>query len=135
MKTPKVIVVVLNYQRPQETIECITSLKESHYSNFELLIVDNASSDNSVQKILTAFPEIHIHISDSNLGYAGGMNNGIRQAILDNPEYVMVINSDTLVARDCIRLLVEELETNPSVAATSGTIYFQSDPKKVWYAG
>ncbi len=132
---PKIIVVVLNYSRPQETIECIASLKKSNYSNFEILIVDNASPDDSVKRICSEYPDIYVLTSQNNLGYAGGMNNGIRHALQYCPTYIMVINSDTLVDQDCLGLLVRELEADPLVAASSGVIYYQSDQKKIWYAG
>ena len=135
VNSPKVVVVVLNYRRPQDTIECIASLIKSNYLNIEIVIVDNASGDDSVQQIQLAYKNIHILVSEANLGYAGGMNIGIKYAMQKSPVYILVMNSDTIVDKSYLGILVNALELDTQAAAASGTIYYHSKQDKVWYAG
>ncbi len=135
MDAPKVIAVVLNYRRPQETLECINSLKKLDYTNIEIVIVDNASADDSVVKIRTAHPDVSVIVTEHNQGYAGGMNNGFRFALQKNPAYILAINSDTLIERQALQTLVEVLTAESSAAAATGTIYYQGEQEQVWYRG
>jgi GT2 family glycosyltransferase len=75
---PKVKIIVLNWNGADHTINCLRSLEKIIYSNYEVLIVDNGSTDNSEEKIKEAYPHSNILRCPENLGYAGGCNAGIR---------------------------------------------------------
>jgi hypothetical protein len=136
MKTlPIVVAVVLNYRRSQETIQCVNLLSRSTYENMHIVIVDNASHDDSVAAIRAAFPEAEIIESPNNTGYAGGMNRGIEIGLKKGAKYLLLINSDTLVDPRSVEHLVNALEINANAAAASGIIYSSPNPRQVWYAG
>lgn len=135
MNLPQVTVVVLNYARPKDTIECLHSLKLSKYSGFKLLVIDNASPDNSVDQIQMAHPDVEVIETPHNIGYSGGMNFGIRYAMQFSPDYLLLINSDTVVDEGFISTLIEVVEIYPRAAAASGTIYYSPEREKMWYAG
>ncbi len=113
MPPPKVFVVILNFNRPQDTLECVHSVLESDYLFFEILIVDNASRDNSPAIFLEHLPDVALLKNSKNLGYAGGNNAGIRQALKQGADYVFVLNNDAIVNVDTIRVLVEIGEERP----------------------
>lgn len=132
---PRVIVTVLNYNRADDTIECVNSLFKTNYPSMEILLVDNCSTDGSYEKIREAFPEIKVIRNEKNLGYTGGVNVSIMQAQLRAPDYIMVLNNDTLVDPQFIDYLVDAMEKHKTAAAACGTIYYHPDVKKIWYAG
>ena len=132
---PIVVAVVLNYLRPLDTLACLSSIRDSSYSSLRILVVDNASPDDSVNRIRNSHPDIEVIESKINGGYAGGMNIGIRYAMKFSPEYLLLVNSDTIVAEDFIEKLVEVMNVHQRAAAVSGTIYYFPEKEKIWYAG
>ncbi len=107
---PKVFVVILNFNRPQDTLECVHSVLESDYPVFEILIVDNASQDNSAGIFREQLSDVALLENLENLGYAGGNNAGIRRALAQGADYVFVLNNDAIVAPETLRVLVENAE-------------------------
>src|SRR4030095_4126113 len=67
-----------------------------------------------------------------NLGYAGGNNFGIRHALETGTDYILILNNDTIVARDIVRAFVQTAETTPSGAAFGAKIYFYAEPYRIW---
>ncbi|SHG20413.1 Glycosyl transferase family 2 [Desulfacinum infernum DSM 9756] len=99
MKQPEIAVIVLNWNGKEDTLECLDSLSRVNYPRCRLIVVDNASSDGSVEAIRQAFPEVVILRNSRNLGYAGGNNVGIRYALKIGCEYLCILNNDTIVTR------------------------------------
>lgn len=96
MSKPAVSLVVLNFNNAQETIRCLGSLVILDQSkvNLDVIVVDNASVDDSLSDIKKHFPEFTYLISKSNLGYAGGNNLGIKYALKNKSDYIFVVNND-----------------------------------------
>ncbi len=135
MPHPRVCIILLNYNRCQDTIACIESLRRCHDAPFQILIVDNASADQSEEILRNRFPDIVVAQTGKNLGYTGGINFGIRRARHMQPEYLLLLNNDTLVEPDFLHHLVEALQQNRGAAAAGGTIYCEHDRQQIWYAG
>lgn len=135
MRKPFVSIVVLNYNRPQDTIECVRSLRAVSYPSFNILVVDNGSTDGSVHKLKEVLKAAEIARSEKNLGYTGGINFGFLEARRKNPNYVLVMNNDTIAEPEFLDHLVEAMESNQKAAAACGTIYCFHEKRKVWYAG
>ena len=93
---PKIFVVVLNFNGYKDTRNCIDSLKKVSYPNFEIVVVDNASEDNSVERLKDEFSDIEFIISNENLGYAGGMNMGAKFGLKNNADLVLLTNNDVV---------------------------------------
>ena len=102
-ESPLVSIIVLNYNAGELLLNCIDSLKKSKYTNLEILVVDNISSDNSQKKCKERFPEIKLIQNNENLGYCGGNNVGIKDA---KGEFIVILNPDTIVQTNCIDELV-----------------------------
>ena len=135
MEKPSVTVIVLNWNGKDLTIECLESLKQVNYSNFNILVVDNDSTDGSVELLKEKFPEVSILVLEKNLGYAGGNNRGFASLKLDPPEFVIFLNNDTIVDKNFIGPLVKQLLTHKKASQTVPKIYYENDPKLIWYAG
>jgi len=129
-----VFVVILNYKGLDDTVECIESLKmvKSVY-NVTLVVVDNASGDGSADGISDKFDDIIMIKSETNLGYAGGNNLGIRYAIKNGADYVIVINNDTVVEEDFIESLVNNYDEDTGICAP--VIYYYNNRQGIWSSG
>lgn len=132
---PKIFVVVVNWNRADETIECVRSLQGLAYSNYEVLVVDNASVDGSATTLAAAFPDLPIVRNATNLGYAEGNNVGIRYALSREADYVLLLNNDTVVDKDLLHELVRAATRCPGAGLVGPKIYDYQDPTKVWFAG
>ena len=107
-----VYVVILNWNNAGDTLECLQSLQATDYSPCVPVVVDNGSTDGSVDQIHAAFPSVHQIELGSNLGYAAGNNHGIEYALKEGADYVLVLNNDTLVDEQMLRNLVDFAEGN-----------------------
>jgi len=118
---PKVSVIILNWNQPEFTVNCIKSVLDQDYQDFEILLLDNGSRDDSVKIFRKEFGDnerIQIVASPDNLGYAGGNNEGVKKA---DGEYAVILNNDTTVERDWLGELVRALEGDEKIAAVSAT--------------
>lgn len=106
MSDPLVWTIVLNWQRPAETLRCLDSLDRLAYPNHRVLVVDNGSADGSEQAIREARPDVELVQTGANLGYAGGNNAGIRAALDAGAEFVWILNNDAVVERGTLDELV-----------------------------
>ena len=95
---PDVNIIVLNYNGHDYTLECLRSLQHLMYSNVHVIVVDNDSTDGSVETIHTAFPSMTVIETGANLGFTGGNNLGIQYALEHGADYIMLLNNDTIVA-------------------------------------
>lgn len=132
---PVVFVIILNWNGYQDTVACVESCLQSTYLAFQILIVDNGSSDNSEPLLRQRFPDIEILQTGSNLGFAGGNNVGIRQALASGADYVWLLNNDTIVAPDALTELVKLAEGAPRVGMVGSKILFHGQPSTIWFAG
>jgi len=120
---PLVYVVILNWNNAADTLECLVSLQSSDYQPFVPIVVDNGSTDGSVEKIQAAFPDIYQIELETNLGYAAGNNAGIQYALDSGADYVLVLNNDTLVETNMIQELVALAETNEKIGMIGPKMY------------
>lgn len=141
MKYPKVSIIVLNWNGREDTIECLDFLKEIDYPNYEIIVVDNGSSDDSVEKIKEYKNQrIKLLTLNSNLGFAGGNNVGIKNALENGADYVLLLNNDTAVEKDFLSHLIQAAEEqeplySKKIGVLGPKIYFYDNPKQIWFAG
>ncbi|MEM2990371.1 MAG: glycosyltransferase family 2 protein [Halobacteria archaeon] len=135
MRLPLVYVVVLNWNRKDDTIECVGSLLEMDYPNFRIVVVDNGSDDGSVEALKARFPALEVLVNSENLGYAAGNNVGIRFALQQGAEYVLILNNDTVVDQYLLTRLIEVGETNPQAGMLAPKIYLYGDKHRIASAG
>jgi hypothetical protein len=132
MKTwPKVAIIVLNWNSYEDTKECLESLANITYPNYEVIVIDNASSDSSIDRLEKEFSQ-HIFIrNNENLGFAAGYNVGIRHALNSGDDYILILNNDMVVEERFLEPAVEIAEQNKQVGIVGGKIYYYDDPKRI----
>lgn len=132
---PKVSVIILNWNGKDDTLECLASFKKIDYSNFEIIVVDNGSTDGSEDAIKRQYPDMIILQSGKNLGYAGGNNVGISWALRNGTDYLLILNNDTVVASDLLNVFVDAAKILPQGSILGAKIYFFDTPDTLWFAG
>lgn len=185
MEPPKVAIIILNWNGWKDTIECLESLYQINYLNYDVIVVDNASKDESIEKIkeyvrgeievkskfFTFNPEnkpikmieytneelefknadiekdsttpsnrkITLIKNDGNYGFSEGNNIAIRYALkFLNPNYVLLLNNDTVVDRNFLLEMVKVAEENEKIGIVGSKIYYYDYERKnnvIWFAG
>ena len=132
----KIAIIILNYKNSKDTIECVESLEKISYKNFEIIIVDNDSKDGSIELLKNHFKDKHAILdSKKNGGFAYGNNVGIKYALKNKADYILLINNDTTVEENFLDVLVETAEKDKTIGITTGLIMNYYDKNKVWYNG
>lgn len=128
----KIYAVILNWNGLIDTIDCIKSIETQNEVQIQIIVVDNGSIDDSVKTIQENYPHIKIFENQLNLGYAGGMNIGIKYAIGQGARYVLLLNNDTIADSDMVRKLVDSVKDG---GISSPIIYYADHPDKIWSIG
>jgi len=134
---PPLVVAVVNWNGRRVLRDCLGSLLDSSYRPLRVLMVDNASSDDSVDFVARSFPAVEIIQSEHNLRWAGGNNLVIRRLIAEGPGdgYLLLLNNDTIVPQGSLERLVLALADEPRAWAATPRICYAHDPAQVWYDG
>jgi len=132
---PCVFVIILNWNRALDTLECLDSFRESTYSNCQLVVVDNGSSDNSVERIRKEGGDLILLETGENLGYTGGNNYGIKYAMDHGADYVFVLNNDTFIASDAIEKMIDVAEADVRVGVATCKILTHPQRNLLWFGG
>jgi len=135
MPLPYVIFVILNTNRRDDTMACLDSIRKNTYQNYKTLVLDNASTDGSIDAIHATFPEVEIIALQQNLGYAGNNNVGVRAAMAQEADWVFVLNEDTNLAPDCLEQLVVIGESDPHIGIVGPMVYHHDEPTIIQSAG
>jgi len=135
MSLPSVHAIILNWNGLADTLECLASLRRQDYPSLKVHVVDNGSAEDQAGAISRAFPEVDVIKEPTNLGFCGGNNVGIRRALDEGADYVLILNNDTIAPPNLISTLIRESEALNDVGAVSPLIVYHPDHQKVWYAG
>lgn len=131
---PLVAIVVLNWNGLADTQECLRSLLNISYTSYRIVVVDNGSEGDEVVHLREEFGQsVHIIENDRNYGFAGGCNIGMRHALTLRPDYMLLLNNDTIAGPDFLTALVEAARTLPDLAAACPRSYFY-DRRNVIYS-
>jgi len=120
---PLVTVIILNRNGRQHLEYCLPSILQTDYPNFNVILVDNDSSDDSRDYMRAHFPQIPVIETGRNAGWAGGNNVGIRYARQYGARYVVLANNDIKVHPQWIRSCVAAFQSDPCVAFAGCTVY------------
>lgn len=119
----QVSIIIVNYNTRQILEACILSIyQHTHNISFEIIVVDNASTDDSVEIIHRKFPEVKLISSPINLGFGKANNLGVKQC---QGEYLFFLNSDTLLIHNAIEVLYQFMIKNPKAGISGGNLYTQ----------
>lgn len=125
MKNEKLIsIIIVNYSGKKFLKDCFNSLKNINYNNFEVIMVDNGSTDDSVKYVKSSFPWVRVIQNEKNLGFAQGNNIGIKAS---RGEYILFLNNDTIVEPDFLIELVKIIESNPSIGVCQSKLLLMDD--------
>ena len=130
----KTAIIVLSWNNYKDTSICLNSLKKIDRSNCDILLVDNGSTDDSIERLKAEYPDVKCIVNDRNYGFAEGNNIGIRRAIKMGAEYILLLNNDTEVAPNFVSELVCEAEKDEKIGILGPKIYF-NDSNIIWFAG
>ena len=133
---PKVAIIVVNWNGLADTSECLDSLQALTYPNHRTIVVDNGSSKDEAWALQERFGDsIRVIASEENLGFAGGCNIGIRHALEDGVDYVLLLNNDVTVDPQLLDALVRAAGELPDAAALCPKIYFHDRPTVICSTG
>ncbi len=126
METGLASVLVLNWDRKDDLIDCIESLTKQTYTNTEIIIVDNGSSDGSQDAVRKKYPEVKLIENEKNLGFAKGNNIGIKKA---KGEFILTLNNDIQADKDWVKELVETAKSSQDIGmcASKMKLYYEQD--------
>lgn len=132
--SPLVYIITLNWNRRDDTVAFLESALAVDYPSRQVLVVDNASSDSSVETIAARFPQVELIVNAGNYGFARGMNIGLRRALEAGADYVFLANNDTTIAAPAVERLVKTAEAQRA-AIVAPAIYYAALPWKIWWLG
>lgn len=126
-KYPRVSIIVTNYNGGRVLLDCIDSLKKITYSNFEVILVDDSSSDSSYENAIKNKGNLKLfsYKTKTNLGFVGANNLGLKYA---TGKYILLLNNDTKVSKDLLGVLVKKMESDTSIGAVQPKIKMMDNP-------
>lgn len=132
--SPRVYIITLNWNRRDDSLAFLASCRALAYANYTTVLVDNGSSDGSLEAVAAAYPEVVRIPNGANLGFAAGMNVGIAYALASSADYVLIANNDTTMDPAMLALLVTSAE-HAGAAITAPAIYYFDRPEQLWWLG
>jgi len=129
---PELSIITVNYNGKKDTGQLVESLRSNLSIPYELIVVDNGSVQNEAVDLQKKYPFLKTIRSEQNLGFAGGNNLGIRQAV---GNYLFFLNNDAFVQDDAISGLIERMEQNPQLGGISPKIMFADKQEGIQFAG
>ncbi|HEY7214474.1 MAG TPA: glycosyltransferase family 2 protein [Thermoanaerobaculia bacterium] len=133
--TPRVAAVVVNYNGKEVTLQAVASLRRMDYPSFDLVVLDNASTDGSPAALAQAYPDLRQLRLDVNRGSAAGYAAGFRWAFEHGYDYVLLLNNDIEVEPGMLTELIEVAESDSKIGAVGPKCYFHGDRGRLWSAG
>jgi GT2 family glycosyltransferase len=133
---PRVLALVLAWNGRSLTEACLDSVLQMDYPRFDVVVVDNASTDDTVSVLRQRYAaRVELIANDTNLLFAGGMNVGLRRALAAGYDAVLLLNNDVVVDSGMLQALVDTIGRDPRIAAAGPKIYFYEPRDRIWFAG
>ena len=133
IKKPLVSIIIVTYNRENDIDKCLESVFRSSYKNYEIIVVDNASKDNTIQILERKYKDkIKLIKSKKNLMAGGGRNLGAKYA---NGTLLLFIDSDNIIDKDMVKELVNSILGLYNAGLVGPLMYYYVDPKRIWWAG
>jgi GT2 family glycosyltransferase len=121
-------IIIINWNGKKWLKNCLNSLDGQTYKNFEIIFVDNASTDDSVEYVRENFPKVKIVQNKKNLGFAGGNNIGLKHA---KGDYILLLNNDTWVEKNFLSKFIKSFDEIPNLGSVQSKIALMNTPKKL----
>jgi hypothetical protein len=133
--SPNVLIAILNYNKNEETLRCLISVKNLNYPNFKVLVIDNGSEKDIFKDIKSVYPEAATIKLEDNVGAAAGRNVAIDYAASSQYEYILFLDNDTIIDTFALLELVKLAESDSNIAAVGTKTYYLDDKQKIWNFG
>lgn len=131
----KILIILVNWNGKQDTLECLSSLQKVTYPNFTTVVVDNGSGDDSVARIREKFPNTPVFETHKNLGFAGGNNVAIEWGLRKDFEWFLLLNNDTTVDPNFLQEFINAAKMQPKAKIFGAKIYRYHDPQRIDHLG
>jgi GT2 family glycosyltransferase len=126
---PSVLVIIVTFNKKEYVVNLIESLRSIEYENYDIVLVDNASSDGTVEFLAANFPDLHVIRNSENTGGSGGFNTGLQFAFQqEGYDYLWLLDNDVEVSKDALSRLVAVLEAHPDVAVAGSQMCQLDNP-------
>ena len=133
---PKIKIFILNWNGGDILLDCIQSTLNIDYESFEVIVIDNKSSDNSINDIHEKFPQVQVISLDQNYGYSAGYNKAFESVGCSRDEFFMLLNNDTIVDKNILKnFIITYQELNSKDYIFGAKIYYMNNKNLIWYAG
>ncbi len=129
---PRLMVIVLNWNGLQDTKHCYDSILADGIPASSVTLVDNGSLDGSAEGLQQLSPHPRVIVNPSNLGFSGGMNSGLQNALNLGVDYICILNNDTVVQPGMFKELLRHAESG---AAVSPEVRYRGAPDRIWFGG
>jgi GT2 family glycosyltransferase len=133
--SPLVMVVILNWNGLNETRSCLDALGQITYPRVKIIVVDNGSTDGSVNALRAEYPQVMLLPLSENAGFAEGNNHGLRHALRQGADYVLLLNNDARIAPDAVDVLVQTAQADRQIGILGPIIYRDDDSQHIESAG
>lgn len=132
---PPISIIIVAWNQLAKTLACLETVVTLEYPDFRVLLVDNGSESSLSAPVAARFPTVETLRLPRNLGFAGGYNAGLRQALADGGRYFLLLNNDTLLRPDVVARLAEEMARGDDIGLVTAKIYYAADPRRIWTVG
>jgi GT2 family glycosyltransferase len=130
-----VAIIIVNWNRKEDTLACLDSLARVTYPKFRVILVDNGSQDGSAAAIRDRFPGVMVIALPQNLRFAGGNNVGLREVLARGDDFALLLNNDTTVEPDFLDHLMAATQSDPKIGLAAPKILYYNRPTVIWFAG
>lgn len=133
---PTIVTVVLNTSRKDDTLQCLASLAAQTVRDInQVIVLDNGSVDGSIDAIGRSFPDVQIAPIHRDAGYAGNNNVGIRRALACRPEWIFILNEDTVLDRECLAQMLAAAKEDATIGIVGPLVLHHDEVDVIQSAG
>lgn len=129
----KILALTLNWRQSKSTLDCVAAIGALRGHPPDLLVIDNGSGDGSAELLSDRLPAGSFISLPDNIGFAAGVNVGLRHALNREYDHVLLLNNDAFPAPDMLARLLAEAA--PDIALLSPLILYENEPDRIWFAG
>lgn len=132
---PQIYIIILTWNNWEDTAVCLGALPQLTYSSYQVVVVDNGSTDETVAHIQDTYPNIHLIQNGRNLGFAAAANIGMQYALDQQADYVFLLNNDAIVSPALLDELMEQVVNLADMGIVTPPLSYRDDPQTLWFAG
>ncbi len=114
LSSPRVVIVVVTWNGLRDTLVCLVTLRRLDYADYQVVLVDNASQDGTLETIRRCFPEVEVIANAANTGYVHANNQGIAWALEHSADWILLLNNDVIMEPGALAEMIRVGEETPT---------------------